>query len=264
MSKLKALGKDIKHFFIYSSNFLNGISHQWKKKLKLKKHKNLEEIVKIAKKDTGKSKVNLVGHSFGGLKALVYSLENPEDVQNCTILGAPLNGTNLAYLSVLLLPLGIVAKSATQILPNNQFIKAIQDYFKENKETIEKITIDNFCSKSDELLSYKRTTLKNITPEDKNIRQYSLDGEGHVSMAYHPLVQEKIGSLITESEYPTIFIHGFAMEKRFFKKVLNDLKKKDARINDKKFQKNLFHFSYDYTERLEAKRIMEWYRVRNH
>ncbi|MBU2590060.1 MAG: alpha/beta hydrolase [Nanoarchaeota archaeon] len=259
MSKLKAISKDLGHFFMYASNFVSGVAHQWKKTFGLNKHRTLDDIVKEAKETTGKDKINLIGHSLGGLKAFVYTLENPTIVENCMMLGAPLNGTRLAYLGVLFFPLGIIPKSVLQIIPDNQFLTAVQSYFKANKKEFKNINIENFVSKNDELVSLERTCIKYRDIEDENIKEYILEGEGHVSMTYHPLVQNKLKELIVDSEYPTIFLHGFAMEKTFFRKVLKKLKKTHPEIGEERYKEKRFHFSYDYTEKIKAEKILGWY-----
>jgi len=259
MGTLKAIGKDLRHFLMYASNFVYGISHQWKKNFGLKKHRTLDDLVKEAKETTGQDKVNIIGHSLGGLKAFVYTLENPKSVKNCMMLGAPLNGTRLAYLGVLFLPLGIIPKSVLQIIPDNHFITAVQAYFKANKNEFKDIYFENFVSKNDELVSLERTCIKNRDKLDKNINEYILEGEGHVSMTYHPLVQNKLKELVIDSEYPTIFLHGFAMEKTFFKKILKKLSEKYPEVQEERNRGKRFRFSYDYTKKIKADKILDWY-----
>jgi pimeloyl-ACP methyl ester carboxylesterase len=61
--------------------------------------KELEKRVQDVKKQTGSDKVNIVGHSKGGLDARVYLAKGTADVANLIMIGTPNNGSPLADLS---------------------------------------------------------------------------------------------------------------------------------------------------------------------
>jgi Alpha/beta hydrolase of unknown function (DUF915) len=61
--------------------------------------KELSNIIGQIKKETGQNKVNIVGHSKGGLDARVYLANNTNDVANLIMIGTPNAGSPLAELS---------------------------------------------------------------------------------------------------------------------------------------------------------------------
>jgi pimeloyl-ACP methyl ester carboxylesterase len=61
--------------------------------------KELSSIIKQIKKESGQNKVNIVGHSKGGLDARVYLANNTKDVANLIMIGTPNAGSPLAELN---------------------------------------------------------------------------------------------------------------------------------------------------------------------
>ena len=61
--------------------------------------KELSNIIGQIKKETGQNKVNIVGHSKGGLDARVYLANNTQDVANLIMIGTPNAGSPLTELS---------------------------------------------------------------------------------------------------------------------------------------------------------------------
>ena len=61
--------------------------------------KELSNIIGQIKKETGQNKVNIIGHSNGGLDARVYLANNTNDVANLIMIGTPNAGSPLAELS---------------------------------------------------------------------------------------------------------------------------------------------------------------------
>ena len=54
------------------------------------------EIVQLVKRETGSERVNIVGHSKGGIDARVYLANGTTDVANLVMIGTPNQGTPLA------------------------------------------------------------------------------------------------------------------------------------------------------------------------
>jgi len=54
------------------------------------------EIVQLVKRETGSDRVNIVGHSKGGIDARVYLANGTKDVENLVMIGTPNQGTPLA------------------------------------------------------------------------------------------------------------------------------------------------------------------------
>src|SRR5918993_5525673 len=66
--------------------------------------KELSNIIGQIKKDTGQNKVNIVGHSKGGLDARVYLANNTQNVANLIMIGTPNAGSPLAQTSEICTP----------------------------------------------------------------------------------------------------------------------------------------------------------------
>src|SRR5215218_3614020 len=66
--------------------------------------KELSNIIGQIKKETGQNKVNIVGHSKGGLDARVYLANNTKDVANLIMIGTPNAGSPLAQTSEICTP----------------------------------------------------------------------------------------------------------------------------------------------------------------
>ena len=66
--------------------------------------KELSKIIGQIKDETGQNKVNIVGHSKGGLDARVYLANNTKDVANLVMIGTPNAGSPLAQSSEVCTP----------------------------------------------------------------------------------------------------------------------------------------------------------------
>ena len=66
--------------------------------------KELSNIIGQIKDETGQNKVNIVGHSKGGLDARVYLANNTKDVANLVMIGTPNAGSPLAESSEVCTP----------------------------------------------------------------------------------------------------------------------------------------------------------------
>src|SRR5215211_6094458 len=66
--------------------------------------KELSNIIGQIKKETGQNKLNIVGHSKGGLDARVYLANNTKDVANLIMIGTPNAGSPLAQTSEICTP----------------------------------------------------------------------------------------------------------------------------------------------------------------
>ena len=66
--------------------------------------KELSKIIGQIKEETGQNKVNIAGHSKGGLDARVYLANNTKDVANLVMIGTPNAGSPLAESSEICTP----------------------------------------------------------------------------------------------------------------------------------------------------------------
>ena len=66
--------------------------------------KELSKIIGQVKDETGQNKVNIIGHSKGGLDARVYLANNTKDIANLIMIGTPNAGSPLAESSEICTP----------------------------------------------------------------------------------------------------------------------------------------------------------------
>lgn len=253
----KDAGEEIAYLFEYSPDIARGFYYQWKKHIGTTKHRQLEDVVEEAKRNSGKSQFNIIGHSFGGLVGICYTMEHPDNVKRFLSIGTPYRGTPLAYAAFVLLNLGVIPHSAKQLKPDNDFVKAVSNYFREhNKEFEEKgIIFENIRSKHDEFVPFEYSSLKELCPEANNIHEYTMHGKGHVTIAHNEHVYRHIANIISTSEVPTIFIPGFGLNGGFFERVLRGVKEAyPGLISDEKMA-SIYHLAYDYTKPIKADKI---------
>jgi pimeloyl-ACP methyl ester carboxylesterase len=84
-------------------------------------HRKIESILA----QTPVKKIDIVGHSMGGLIGLYYvkKLGGHEKVRKLIMMGTPLRGTWAALLGVV--TAGLVSASSWQLLPNSRFLKEL-------------------------------------------------------------------------------------------------------------------------------------------
>lgn len=255
---MKDVGEEITYLVEYSPDIARGFYYQWKKHVGNTKHRNLEDVIEEAKKNSGKTQFNIIGHSFGGLVGLAYTMENPDNVKRFLSIGTPYRGTPLAYAAFVLLNLGVIPHSAKQLKPDNDFVKALSDYFREHNPEFEKkgILFENIRSEHDEFVPFEYSSLENICPGANNVHDHTMAGKGHVTIAHNEHVYRHIANIIAESEVPTIFIPGFGLNGGFFERVLRGVKEAyPGLISDKKMA-SIYHLTYDYTKPIKAEKIM--------
>jgi pimeloyl-ACP methyl ester carboxylesterase len=84
-------------------------------------HRKIETILA----QTPVKKIDIVGHSMGGLIGLYYikKLGGHEKVRKLVMLGTPLRGTWAAAIGIAMV--GLVSASAWQLLPNSEFLREL-------------------------------------------------------------------------------------------------------------------------------------------
>ncbi|MFH1065283.1 MAG: alpha/beta fold hydrolase [Nanoarchaeota archaeon] len=258
---IKNTGEEVAYLAEYSPDILRGFYYQWKKHVSSTRHRSMEDIVKEVKEKTGHDSFNIIGHSFGGLAGLVYTMENPEKVKHYLAIGTPFKGTPLAYLAFVLLNIGVIPKAAMQMIPDCDFIQAVGRYFSRHNHEFEKrgIVFENIRSSNDEFVPFRYSSLKELCPEARNITEYTMSGKGHVTIAHNEHVYRHIAGIIADSKVPTIFIPGFGLNGGFFERVLKGVKEAyPGLISDDKMSR-IFHLEYDYTKPINADKIMADY-----
>ncbi len=95
----------------------------------------MERIMDRFGNSHGITKVDVIGHSMGGLIGLYYikRLGGHRLVRKLITLGAPFNGTWTSVLGVF--PFGLLSKGIWQMLPNSEFLKSLKSHPHETQST---------------------------------------------------------------------------------------------------------------------------------
>lgn len=239
----------------YAPDVLNGFFRQWAKHLK-SDYKTIGDAVDEAMQKTGKKRVNLAGHSFGGLVALAYTMENPDNVAKCVTIGTPIQGTPLAPFLYGLMGMGIFPASASQMLPEGKLITAMNSYFKKhNREFMEKnVTFENVRSTHDSLCPYNSASLNSLDPDAWNIEEHDLKRRGHVGVLHDRKTCRLLADIAAYSFYPTIFIPGFSLGRHSFELLVQSIKKECPEEADLLGRMDML--CYDYTKPINAEKIL--------
>ena len=125
----------------------------------------IERIFDKYAKTHGFKKIDIIGHSMGGLIALYYvkKLGGHRLVDRLICLGTPFSGTWTSWMGMF--PLGIVSKGLWQMLPNSKFLRRLQ---KTADETIDS-TIVSLAAKYDAICPPKSCELRDATNEVMNV-----------------------------------------------------------------------------------------------
>jgi len=88
----------------------------------------IERLMNRFSRDHGIEKIDLVGHSMGGLIALYYikKLGGHQRVNRVISLGTPFNGTWVSLLAMV--PFGVVSRGLWQMLPKSNFLKDLRQH----------------------------------------------------------------------------------------------------------------------------------------
>ncbi len=218
--------------------FLSSIAEQWNKAFFLDDYKTLDEAVAMARTP----KVNLVGHSLGGLKSLVYTLSHPEKVENCVMSGTPLAGTNSSWMGATFAAFGVYLHSCFQILPYSDYMKKVRKKLNDNIGILERngTRLINIWSPIDELVTTDDSSLESILCRKSKAALDHRFPLGHCEIFYAEGPQKIIRGIINNSQNDTVLVHGMLMNKRFFNKLVQDMDYTDK----------LVLFSYDYSKPL--------------
>jgi triacylglycerol esterase/lipase EstA (alpha/beta hydrolase family) len=95
----------------------------------------IEKLLEKFSPSLGLEKINIIGHSMGGLIALYYvkRLGGHRVVDKLITLGAPFKGTWASYLGMI--PLGLFSKGLWQMRPNSKFLGSLKSRPEEVHET---------------------------------------------------------------------------------------------------------------------------------
>lgn len=235
------LFKEAKWLDYVTPIFVSSVIEQWSKAFLLDDYKTLHEAVAIARTP----KVNLVGHSMGGLNSLAYTINHPEKVENCVMSGTPIAGTTSSLIGATFATFGVYLHSYFQLLPNSDYMKELRKKLNDRIGVLESnnVALTNIWSPIDELVSTDDSSLESMLGRKSRIINEYKFASGHCEIFYGDEPQRIIKGIIADSENDTVLVHGMLMNQKFFNRLLEDI--------DQKYLEKLVLFSYDYSKSLQ-------------
>jgi triacylglycerol esterase/lipase EstA (alpha/beta hydrolase family) len=218
---------------------------QWQKNIGLYKYETLDQAVDKARLEHSAEKVNLVGHSMGGLEALAYTVNHPGEVDNCVSVASPFSGTNASVGGLSALFFGVYLKTVFQLTPDSDYIKTLKQKLQNAMPEFEAndVKLTNIWSPIDEFMTKGDCSIETILGrKSENLEEFEFN-LGHCSVFYCKETTEMLHTMIDESPYPTILVHGLMMNKRFFKKFAEEI--------PKALEHKVYALSYDFAKALE-------------
>lgn len=141
---------------------------------------NTERVERIY--DRTKRKVDLIGHSEGGLVARAVAQERPDLVERVIMLGAPNNGTVAAMVGVLI---GVgLTKSARQMYPGSEYIVKLN-----SRRLPDGVKFFSIYSEHDLLVLPRKSAV--LANGRDNVANIPVDCTGHIGLIesrIHPLI----------------------------------------------------------------------------
>lgn len=127
----------------------------------------VDRLIDEIRAETGARKVQLVGHSMGGLVATWVASYRPHHVAKVITLGSPMEGTHLAKVGK--------GPCAEQMRIGSRFLTDL----KSHAETLTMVPFVHIASDADLLTIPHETCVPNFTPDAKRVW---VDGLGHFSL----------------------------------------------------------------------------------
>jgi pimeloyl-ACP methyl ester carboxylesterase len=127
----------------------------------------VDRLIDEIRAETGARKVQLVGHSMGGLIATWVASYRPHHVAKVITLGAPMEGTCVAKL--------LKSPSVLQMRQNSPFLTEL----KKHAETLTMVPFVHIASEADQIVVPQDSGVPNYTPDSKRVW---VDGLGHFSL----------------------------------------------------------------------------------
>lgn len=127
----------------------------------------VDRLIDEIRAETGARKVQLVGHSMGGLVATWVASYRPHHVAKVITIGSPMEGTCLAKY--------ITKPCVKQMRLNSTFLTEL----KKHAETLTMVPFTHIASDADQIAIPHATAVPKYTPDSKRIW---VDGLGHFSL----------------------------------------------------------------------------------
>jgi len=183
--------------FLYENGFrVDKESYEFWKDLRDVEEDVSNRVERIYKRT--KRKVDIIGHSEGGLVARAVAQKNPDLIEKVITLGAPHHGTYTAIVGNFFPFFRKLTKSARQMCPWSDYIKELN-----NRELPKSVKFYSIYSKYDFLIVPKRSAILTNGSRD-HIYNIEIKNTGHVG-----LIERQIYPLILD-----ILLGKFNGEKR--------------------------------------------------
>ncbi len=140
----------------------------WGFKSSIEQHAaKVDRLIDEIRSETGAPRVQLVGHSLGGLIATWVASYRPHHVAKVITIGSPMEGTYLARVSL--------CKCGSQMKVCSSFLGEL----KKHAETLTMVPFVHIASDADEIIIPHNSAVPSYTPGAKRVW---VDGLGHFSL----------------------------------------------------------------------------------
>lgn len=169
--------------------------------------KSIEENSKILLKiiddvldKTKRSKINLIGHSMGGLVVFRTAIDKYDLIDKCIAIGSPLNGTKAANLAYKILEETIGDKGIIGLEEKGYNLEPLKQMFYES-EFVKNLKINNsvdyysIFSENDEIiLPWESSIIQGATNININ-KSLGLNNKGHIRLLYEKKVRQIVSEI---------------------------------------------------------------------
>lgn len=224
--------------------FFQSLNEQWKQKAELETYFNtIEEVVEEAKSHFGVDKVNITGHSMGGLKIVDYLLDHSHNIETCVTVATPFEGTPLALFNPIAYLFGVSPVTARQMLGIG-YLEDLKRHFREGYPY--HVKFKNVIGNLDEIVFPWNTSLVDFAGNDyDNIDEYVLEYTMHANAFDCSFTYRLLKDLLETSAKPLVLAHGYTMNGNYFNKFFRYLETTNLELLSR-----VCPVSYDYDEKM--------------
>lgn len=127
----------------------------------------VDRLIDEIRAETGARKIQLVGHSMGGLVATWVASYRPHHVSKVITIGSPMDGTHLARL--------LKNECVQEMRTDSEFLR----HLRLHAETLTMVPFVHIASDADQIVIPHESAVPSYTPDSKRIW---VDGLGHFSL----------------------------------------------------------------------------------
>lgn len=202
-------------------------------------YKTIDDAVEEVKEKTGAEKVNLFGHSLGGIIALDYALDRPENVEDILTVASPFRGTYGILYSNLMRPAGLHDPVVyDMLLPFGKFMERLRYKMYRQWKQLEKepVNVMNIIASEDEFVGEERMSLLAAIGKRENIVEFSLP-EGHCEVLFNRQTVEQLRFMM-QNGAATVGVHSLLYDQGIFDSLREGMTERQ--------REDFYTFNYDY------------------